>query len=137
MTLDKDSLILQLEETVTKLRADNAQLKMGLENASLQLRGPAAPVLDCVGYLTIKHFANGGLQVSGNIGDLKYALGLLDHARDSINANSKSVGPQLVAANGQPLVAVPNRDVDLEQSPKYPTKPFGEMNPEERGDLPP
>jgi hypothetical protein len=136
MSTAKDDLIRRADEVIGMLRTENAQLTMELENATVQLRGPAAPVLDCVGYLTIKHHANGGLQVSGNIGDLKYALDMLEHAKDSVRAHHlKPAGPTLLAADGNPMVSIPNRDVDLES--KLPQRPFGDMRAGERGDLPP
>ena len=132
----KDGLLAKANEVIGSLQQENAQLKMELENVNYQLRGSAAPSLDCVGYLTIKHMANGGLQVSGNMGDIEYALGLLEHAKDSIRSHHKTQASNLVAPDGNPLVSVPNRDVELKQSNKFPTRPFGDMQPGERGDMP-
>lgn len=132
MSTVKDEMLVRAHEVIAALRAEIAQLEMGADNMRHQLQGPSAPVLDCVGYITIKHCSNGGLQVSGNIGDKQYALDLLAHAADSVRAQGRST---LVAADGSPAVSIPSRDVDVHQT--IPTRPFGDMPPEDRGDLPP
>lgn len=74
--------------------------------------------LDCVAWIAIEYMADGTLQTSGNIGDKRMALQLLDHARDAI-ANQQR-------PEDKPIV-LPNRDVEVKQHPNYPTLPRGDM----------
>jgi hypothetical protein len=111
---------------------------MEKENMELQLRGPSALPLDCVGYVTIKLMSDGGLQTSGNIGDPTFACQLLDHAKDAVRAQAKRSNisaPQVVGPNGQPVVSIPSRDVGVKQT--IPTHAFGDAPPGQRGDMPP
>lgn len=130
-------VVARLQGVIDDQRAEIANLKMQLEVVQAASQGPAASTLDCVGFLSLKYMSNGGLEVSGNIGDEKFALKLLEHAMDSIRAHHRSVSSRLVAPNGVPILAVPNRDVDVQQSAAFPTRPFGDIAPGERGDLPP
>ena len=84
---------------------------------------PAKPD-DCVAWITIKYFADGSMATSGNIGDTAFALALLAHAADAVRGNGRP----------RSEIVTPNRDVVIEQSPGYPTRPIGDMRPEERGD---
>lgn len=111
---------------------------MEKENLELQLRGPSALPLDCVGYVTIKLMSDGGLQISGNLGDPEFACQLLDHAKDAVKAQAKRsniAAPQIFGPNGQPVVSIPSRDADVRQS--IPTHAFGDAPPGQRGDMPP
>jgi hypothetical protein len=81
---------------------------------------------DCVAWITIKYFADGSMSTSGNIGDARFALALLDHAKDAVRGHGLPRGQ----------IVTPNRDVVVEQSPGYPTRPLGDMAPGERGDGP-
>ncbi len=83
-------------------------------------------LLSVVASISIKLHDNGGLSVSGNIGDVKLALQMLDAARDSVKNQLKQ----------RSEIVVPNRDVEATQDSRYPTKPLGDMRPEDRGDLP-
>jgi hypothetical protein len=128
-----------LQAQQAQLTNENSQLKMEVENLQMQLRGPSAPVLDCVAYITIKYYANGGLQVSGHIGDEETALSLLEHAKDAVRAqHARGPAPAILAPNGQPMLSIPNRDVDVKMPERFDKNPaFGDMKPGERGDLPP
>lgn len=80
--------------------------------------------LNCVASITIKLHANGSLSTSGNIGDTRLALQMIDSARDAVKNQLKS----------RDEIVVPNRDVDAHQDPRFPTLPLGDMRPEDRGD---
>jgi hypothetical protein len=69
---------------------------------------------------------NGAMSISGNIGDVKLALQMIDHARDAIKARLST----------QPEIIIPNRDVAVVQDHRFPTKPFGDMPAKDRGDQP-
>lgn len=84
------------------------------------------PTLDVVAFISIKLHSNGAMSISGNIGDVKLALGMIDHARDSIKNQLKQKNE----------IVIPNRDVVTPQDPNFPTLPFGDMDPKDRGDLP-
>jgi hypothetical protein len=79
--------------------------------------------LNQVLFIKVSVYDNGALSVEGHLGDKALALRVLQHAMDSIRAQVKE----------QPLIVVPNRDVDL---PAYPheVKPLGDMAPRDRGD---
>lgn len=137
MSFESD-VVAALKAQIEQLTFENAQLQQGLANmhaANAAAKNPAGIHLDCHGYITIKHFANGGLQTSGNIGDLEYALGLLDHAKDAIRAQHASMmrSAPLLGPDGNPIVNLQNRDVDLKQREDLPTRALGDMTPEERG----
>ena len=80
--------------------------------------------LGVVAQIGIKLHANGALDITGNIGDVKLALQMIDSARDAIKS-------QLRPKNE---IVIPNRDVVVQQHPAYPTLPLGDMAPGDRGD---
>ena len=82
--------------------------------------------LDCVAFISIKLHSNGGCSISGNIGDVKLALQMIDAARDAVKNQIKQ----------RDEIVIPNRDVVAQQSPLFPTLPRGDMRPEDRGDSP-
>lgn len=128
----------ELLEERQRYITENAQLKMQLENVLMQFGGKMPVDPDLVGYITIKHMVNGGLQTSGHLSDLTYALKLLEHAREAIVAQHKRRpgGPVLYAPNGQPMVDIPNRDVDVVH-PHKENKAFGDIPAGDRADVPP
>ena len=67
--------------------------------------------------------ANGEMSISGNIGDVKLALGMVDHARDAIKGQ----------LSRQPNIIIPNYDVEVVQT--LPTKEMGDMPLRDRGDM--
>lgn len=81
--------------------------------------------LETIAEIRIQLNQNGGIQISGHIGDKALALRLLDHARDAI----KNQLPE----TGSPVI-VPNYDVDV-PDPKFVTKPYGDFDPRDLGDL--
>jgi hypothetical protein len=80
--------------------------------------------LDSVASIKITLHANGAIDVAGNIGDVKLALGMLDAARDAVKHQVRD----------RNQIIIPNRDVDAQQSPAFPSLPLGDMRPEDRGD---
>ena len=82
--------------------------------------------LDQVAFIKVELLADGGLSITGNIGDAKLALSMIAHAHDEMKK-------QLVKKLEKRII-IPNRDVDVRQDPAYPTRPLGDMKPEERGD---
>lgn len=80
--------------------------------------------LDCVAAITLKLHSNGAMSVSGNIGDAKLALQMLDAAKDAVRNQLKA----------RDQIIIPSRDVVAVQDPAFPTKPMGDMRPEDRGD---
>lgn len=79
---------------------------------------------DCVAWITVKYYADGSMSTSGNIGDAHFAIALLDHAKDAVRGNARP----------RTEIVTPSRDVVVEQSPGYPTRPLGDMAPADRGD---
>jgi hypothetical protein len=73
---------------------------------------------DEVAFIHLTLYGNGAMSVSGNIGDKKLALGMLDSARDVVNSQSRP--------EDKPIL-VPSRDVVAPQHPNYPTKALGDM----------
>jgi hypothetical protein len=82
--------------------------------------------LDCVAFVSIRLHSNGAISVSGNIGDTKLAVQMLDAARDAVNNQAKR----------RDEIVIPNRDVDVKQNNAFPTLPRGDMPQEDRGDFP-
>lgn len=72
---------------------------------------------DLIAGIQISFYANGAMSVSGNIGDKRLALQLLDHAKDAIN-NQLRPEDQLI---------IPNKDVEVVQHANYPTLPAGDL----------
>lgn len=75
--------------------------------------------LDVVARITISLHANGQMDISGNVGDKKLALGMIDSAREA-------VAHQLRPEDGKQLI-IPSRDVVAPQHENYPTLPVGDM----------
>ena len=84
--------------------------------------------LDRIAYIALSLFGNGALQISGNIGDKKMALKMLDAAREAI---ASQLDRELVR------ILVPGRDVEVVPSPGYPLIPHGDVLPELRPYIPP
>lgn len=80
-------------------------------------------MLDAVAYINIYMYADGALKVSGNIGDVKLALQMLDAARDAI----KNKQPKTVADN---KLIVPADYVGAYPSETHPLVPYGDVSPE-------
>jgi hypothetical protein len=75
---------------------------------------------DTIAYVLVRLHDGGSLSVSGHVGDRRFALQLLDHARDAIAARPDS-----------PIV-IPPRDVDATAG--VPLRAWGDMSPADRGD---
>jgi hypothetical protein len=80
---------------------------------------------DRIAYIAISLYGNGALSISGNIGDLKLAIQMLDNARAALNSQW--------ASKRTPSILVPGRDVDV--SPMLPLIPHGDVAPELRPNL--
>lgn len=79
---------------------------------------------DTIAYLTIRMHAPGTISVSGHVADKRFALTLLEHARDAISRQF----PETPAG-----IVMPNRDVDV-PAPVMPLREWGDMAPGDRGD---
>jgi len=80
---------------------------------------------DVVAQIVINLHANGAMSVQGNIGDVKLALGMIDHARDAVKGRFSP----------RQEIIIPNFDVAVKQSPNLPTREMGDMKPHELGDM--
>jgi hypothetical protein len=78
--------------------------------------------LDRIAYIAVSLYGGGAMSISGNIGDKRLALQMLDHARHTI-AGQLERHP----ASG---LLVPPRDVEVSPDPRYPALV-------EAGDVPP
>lgn len=73
---------------------------------------------DTIAAISVRLFANGALQVSGNVGDKKQALAMLAAATDSIR-NQPDLGSSII---------VPARDTGVPApDPRFPVVPRGDM----------
>lgn len=72
---------------------------------------------DLIACIQISYYATGEMSVSGNIGDKRLALQLLDHAKDAIN---NQIRPE-------DQLYIPNKDVEVVQHANYPTLPAGDL----------
>jgi hypothetical protein len=68
---------------------------------------------DRIAYVALSLYGNGAMSISGNIGDKRLALQMLDHARDTILG-------QLERMPHSGLL-VPPRDVSVAPDPMYPS----------------
>lgn len=73
---------------------------------------------DCIAAISVRFFANGALQVSGNVGDKKQALAMLAAAADSVRAQPDSpllinVMPRdvCIPANNPGMPLIPRGDL--------------------------
>ena len=67
--------------------------------------------MDVVAEIKIQLHASGGLSISGNIGDVNLALGMIDHARDAVRNQLRP----------KDEIIIPDRDVAVVQDPAFPT----------------
>lgn len=73
----------------------------------------ATPTVDDrIAYIALSLYGDGAMSISGNIGDKRLALQMLDHARDTLLAQQR--------ANPYAGLLVPPRDVEVAPSPLYP-----------------
>ena len=83
---------------------------------------------DRIAYIAISLYGTGAMSISGNIGDKRLALQMLDHARDTILG-------QLERMPHSGLL-VPPRDVSVAPDPHYPALiEAGDVAPELRARL--
>jgi hypothetical protein len=86
--------------------------------------GKAPGPLDAVAYLHINLFGGGEMSVSGNIGDVRLALQMLDHARDAVLNQRKN--------RTEEGLLLPPRDVTVAPSQHFPLQTYGDVAPELR-----
>lgn len=77
---------------------------------------------DRIAYIAISLYGNGAMSISGNIGDVKLALQMLDHARDAVKNQLNLRTPE--------GLMLPNRDVQITPHPAFPLVPHGDVPPE-------
>lgn len=77
---------------------------------------------DAVAWITVRMHAPGTISVAGHVADKRFALKLLEHAKDAISRQ----------VSESPIV-VPNRDVVMPVA-AMPLIDAGDMAPNERGD---
>lgn len=75
--------------------------------------GKIPTAMDAVANISITLYGNGEMSIAGNIGDVKLALGMIDHARDTINNQWKLRDP----VTG---ILLPPRNVDVDVNPHFP-----------------
>lgn len=73
---------------------------------------PDPTPLDRIAYIAISLYGGGAMSISGNIGDKRLALQMLDHARDTIKAQ--------LERHPHSGLLVPPRDVTVAPDPVYP-----------------
>jgi hypothetical protein len=76
---------------------------------------------DCIAAISVRFFANGALQVSGNVGDRRQALAMLAAAADSVRAQPDGMGRPTGIITPPRDVVVPSPD------PDFPIVPRGDM----------
>jgi hypothetical protein len=72
-----------------------------------------------VAYIAITLFDDGNMAVSGNIGDVRLALQMIDGARDAVKN-------QLNLRTKEGLL-LPSRDVEVSPHPAFPLTPHGDV----------
>lgn len=84
--------------------------------------------LDRIAYIAISLYGGGAMSISGNIGDKRLALQMLDHARDTIAGQ--------LERHPYSGLLVPPRDVEVKPSAMYPPLvEAGDVAPELRARL--
>jgi hypothetical protein len=76
--------------------------------------------LDEVACITIRLYGDGQMGVEGNLGDVKLALQMLDHASDAVRnqwSRRSTTGGLLL----------PDRDVEVTHHPEFPVQEKGAM----------
>lgn len=80
--------------------------------------------LDAVANISVTLYGNGEMSISGNIGDVKLALQMLDHARDAVNNQWRQRAPD--------GLLLPPRDVEVSPHPGFPLTQYADVPPELR-----
>ena len=85
----------------------------------------AAPgPLDAIANISVTLYGSGEMSISGNIGDVRLALQMLDHARDAVNNQWKQR-----TIDG---LLLPGRDVAVTPHPAFPLTQYADVAPELR-----
>jgi hypothetical protein len=80
--------------------------------------------MDAIANISVTLFGNGEMSIAGNIGDVRLALGMLDHARDAVKGQWKRRD-----RNG---LLLPPRDVAVNVHPGFPLTQNADVAPELR-----
>jgi hypothetical protein len=80
--------------------------------------------LDAIANISITLYGTGEMSVAGNIGDVKLALQMLDHARDAVRNQLKQRTPD--------GLLLPPRNVDVSPHPGFPLTQYADVAPELR-----
>jgi hypothetical protein len=80
--------------------------------------------LDAIANISITLYGTGEMSVSGNIGDVRLALQMLDHARDAVTNQLRQRTPD--------GLLLPPRDVDVSPHPGFPLTQYADVAPELR-----
>jgi hypothetical protein len=81
---------------------------------------------DIVATIGIALYANGAMSITGNVGDVHLATGMLDSAREAIRHRLGK--PSILEPHGVGIV-VPNLDVVAPHNPVYPLVAAGDRKP--------
>ena len=76
--------------------------------------------LDEVACITIRLYGDGQMGIEGNLGDVRLATQMIDHARDAVVAQWS----QRSASGG---LLIPDRDVEVQHHPEFPVMEKGAM----------
>jgi hypothetical protein len=80
--------------------------------------------LDAVANISVTLYGDGQMQISGNIGDVRLALQMLEHARDAVNNQWKQ-------RDSEGLI-IPGRDVEVTPHEAFPLTANGDVAPDLR-----
>lgn len=87
-------------------------------------KGSIPTGMDAIAHIAITLYGNGEMAISGNIGDVKLALTMIDHARDAVNN-------QWQRRDSSGLMLPPS-DVDVPVHPAFPLTQNADVAPELR-----
>ena len=84
--------------------------------------------LDAIASISVTLYGGGEMSISGNIGDVRLALQMLDHAREAVNNQWKQR-----TVDG---LLIPPRDVDVTPHPAFPLTQYADVPPDLRPGVP-
>jgi hypothetical protein len=80
--------------------------------------GRTPTALDAVARITVTLYGDGSLSAEGNVGDVRLARQMLDHARDAITAQVRSPTGGLI---------LPASDVEVQHHHEFPVQMAGDL----------
>lgn len=83
------------------------------------MSGRTPTPLDEIAVIRISLFGEGQMSIDGNLGDVRLALQMLDHARDAVQAQWK----QRTSDGG---LLLDSRDVETDHHPAFPVEMVGD-----------